>query len=376
MPIQGIQQNFGGILQNQAMTGAGGQGRAYQQMADMSRAQGWTPEQLSAASSGIGGGRHYSVDEVNQLLQQYPGQQQPQMPNQPYGLGGAEMAMNQGRDAALAEMARTREQVSGLYGQGRDTLSPYAEAGIPAAQLQAALSGALGPQAQQEAFAQYQQSPGVAFAQEEAERALMRNASALGGLSGGNVMDELSRRAVGTYMQDFDNQFNRIGQVADRGFSGSAGIAGMYAGEAGTQAGLGQYAASMPFAAGQQTANMRQQAGRDISANVGGATSALANLAQNQGAGMADIVGNAANNLDSLFRAAMAGDANANQQLAIALANLNSGAAGQSAGVPIVPGPGSNLLGGLGQVAGGIGGIMMGMNPPTYNVPATTGSTG
>jgi hypothetical protein len=333
----------------------------------------------------------------------------------------------------------TQGQVSDLFGKGVAGLTPYIEQGQGASQLQAALSGALGPEAQAQAYAQYQESPGVAFAREESERAQLRNAAALGGLSGGNIRDELSRRAVGTYMQDFGNQFNRMGTVADRGLS-AAGVAGGLRGQeagvqsalgqgrastlsglaqseagtraglgtteagllsslgadeagimaglgtsqvgiqsglkstlgniqsglegqnAGLQAGLGQYGAQIPVAAGSQIGGYRYQAGRDIANSISGTSSALANLINQQGAGVSDITGNMATNVNSLIQAATAGDVAAKQQLATLLTNVSSQAGSSYAGQPIVPGAPSNLLGTLGQVAGGIGGLVQGYN--------------
>lgn len=84
-----------------------------------------------------------------------------------------------------------------------------------AEQQLAALSGASGADAQAAAFQQFQDSPGQAFLQEQAERGLLRNQAAIGGLGGGNVRRELNRQAIGLAQQDFQNQFNRLQGVAD-----------------------------------------------------------------------------------------------------------------------------------------------------------------
>ena len=75
----------------------------------------------------------------------------------------------------------------------------------------------LGADAQAQAYAQFQESPGQAYLREQAERSLVANSAATGGLAGGNVLKELQGQAVGLAAQDFQNQFDRRGTVADRG---------------------------------------------------------------------------------------------------------------------------------------------------------------
>src|SRR5690606_34271075 len=115
-------------------------------------------------------------------------------------------------------------------------------------------------EAQAKAYADYQQSPGVAFAQQEAEQALMRNASATGNTRGGNILRDLTQLAAGTYMQDFNNQYQRIGQVADRGYGAATTGAGLYGQQAGMQSGMDQFAAQIPLQAAGQKSGLQYQA--------------------------------------------------------------------------------------------------------------------
>jgi len=322
------------------------------------------------------------------------GQQQSEMA-QLQGLAGGERALTEGQRASLQNLALTQQRTSGLYDKGIGYYEPYTEAGIGAYNQQAALSGALGPEAQQSAYAAYQQSPGVAFAQQEAERAILRNASALGGLGGGNVRDELSRRAVGTYMQDFQNQFGRLGDVSAQGYNAASQAAGMRGMQAGSEQTLGMTAAQIPMNVGSAIAqgrfqtgqtiggqrgqlgqimgNQAYQAGSDIASAIANTTSSLSALTNAQGAGMSDIMSNTVNNVNNLYQAAAAGDSEAISQLQSMLANLSTGAGSSYSNVPLVPGAVTNLA----QGVAGIGaGFSNSGNTYNYTTPARSGAGG
>lgn len=314
---------------------------------------GVTPQQVSNAT---GFGLDYVTNEYNRVNNIKP---------PTYGLNPAMGTLGQAGLDATARIDQTQQMVGDIYKEGISYLDPYMQSGSKANDLQAALSGALGPEAQAQAFANYQTSPGVEFAQKEAERALLRNASATGGLGGGNVLRDLTQLAAGTFMQDYNNHFNQIGSVADRGYGSATTGAGLQGQQGQVQAGLGQFAANIPLRVAEAQAAMQFQAGRDIAGGVQNTTSSLANLIQNQGAGMADITGNATNNINALYQNAMNGDAASKEQLAAMLANLSTNNASMNSNMPIIPGQGSNLLGQMGQVASGIGGLYAGLN--AYN---------
>ena len=98
----------------------------------------------------------------------------------------------------------------------RARLNPYIQRGDQAGDMTAALSGVLGPAAQQQAYSQYQESPGVSFLREQGMRGLEQNLN-VGGVGGGTRLKELSRFNQGLAMQDFSNQYNRLGSQADVG---------------------------------------------------------------------------------------------------------------------------------------------------------------
>jgi hypothetical protein len=80
------------------------------------------------------------------------------------------------------------------------------EAVGPAEQMAKALSGALGPEAMQQAIDGFVASPGQDFIREQGEQAITRNSAAIGGLGGGLVRQELQKQGQGlaaTNMQQF-----------------------------------------------------------------------------------------------------------------------------------------------------------------------------
>ena len=123
-------------------------------------------------------------------------------------------------DAAGSATAETRRQ----FDITQANLAPRLEAGNAALAQQQALLGMGGQDAQQAAFAAFGDSPGQRFMRERAERSLLRNSSAIGGLGGGNVRSALQEQAVGFAAQDFNNQFNRLGAISSGGQAAATNI--------------------------------------------------------------------------------------------------------------------------------------------------------
>ena len=237
-----------------------------------------------------------------------------------YGLTGANQAIN---DARFGNAIALGGYAGGAVPQGHQ-----------AGSLQAAYSGAMGAPAQQQAFANFTASPGQEWLRQQAEQGTLRNAAAIGGLGGGNVQQELQRQAMGLAQQDFQNQFNNLGTVADRGYNASNALANYNTQLQGAGAG---------YAYG---------AGQDIANNRAATTSSLSNL-----------YGGYVGNLSSLFSGAGTSQANSNQSLASLLANLATGSQSNFVGasqLPVVSQQAGNL-GGIGDLLGGAGSLAKNM---------------
>lgn len=290
------------------------------------------------------------------------------------GLTGYEQAMGQGFDAGMEGYQGgkqeaiqmllnayrgsvnpvTGEQVMGSRdfdiqetNRAADAMRGYSEGGAEAQQLQAALTGALGPEAQAKAIANFQESPGQKYLREQTERGVLRNAASVGGLGGGNVLKALQANAAGLASQDFQNQFNRLSNVADRGMTASGTMADLFSNLGSRQAQMrnqmgtniagvaeryGQRAGDLGFNTGTLLGANRQRVGDRIADNIAATSGAVAG--QQSGDLLATLLGGDASSLVNLITAAQSGDAASNEALAALLANLTVG-------------EGSNLTGAL-----------------------------
>jgi len=115
--------------------------------------------------------------------------------------------------ASQAAIAEQRRQ----FDITQEQQAPFREAGVVALGQQQALLGQGTPEEQQAAFAAFAESPGQQFLRDQQERALVRSASAIGGLGGGNVRTALQEQAFGRAQTDFQNQLNRLAALSGAG---------------------------------------------------------------------------------------------------------------------------------------------------------------
>jgi hypothetical protein len=123
-------------------------------------------------------------------------------------------------DASMAGVEETRaarEEMRGL-------LEPYVSAGGPALQAQMAALGLAGPEAQQAYVAQQEQSPAFQALARQQEEALLQNASATGGLRGGNVQGALAQFRPALLNQFLEQQYGRLGGLTSLGQQSAAGV--------------------------------------------------------------------------------------------------------------------------------------------------------
>lgn len=132
-------------------------------------------------------------------------------------------------------------------------------------------------EAQAQAFAKLQESPGQQFLRKRAQRNLVRNASAIGGLGGGNVRSALVEQGVGFAAQDLQNQFGRLGQLAGQGQAATTSVGQFGAQSAGNIANL-NVAGSQARASGILGAQQARAQGQEQVAQFAG--TALSALAQ------------------------------------------------------------------------------------------------
>lgn len=121
-------------------------------------------------------------------------------------------------DAGIAEQQRQFDAIQEL-------LKPYVDSGTGALGAQEALLGLSGPEAQQEAISQLEQSPQFESIVQQGEEALLQNAAATGGLRGGNLQGALAQFRPQVLSQLIESQYGKLGQLSQLGQASAAGQA-------------------------------------------------------------------------------------------------------------------------------------------------------
>jgi hypothetical protein len=166
------------------------------------------------------------------------------MPNPAIGVAGAGLSLLQGEQARKAASRASGAQVQAsqeaIAEQRRQfdamqaLLKPYTEAGLPALKQQQALLGLAGPEAQQAAISAIENQPGFQAMLQQGENAMLQNASATGGLRGGNLQGALAQFRPQMLSQAIQDQYSRLGGMTALGQQSAAGV-----GTAGMQTGRG-----------------------------------------------------------------------------------------------------------------------------------------
>lgn len=168
--------------------------------------------------------------------------------------------------AAQAAGAQTASSEAGIAEQKRqfdaiqELLKPYVESGSSALGLQKNLIGMGGPQKQQELIDALQVSPQFQAMQRQGENAILQNASATGGLRGGNVQAALAQFRPQVLSQLIESQFGKLGSISGMGQASATGQANLGQATGNNIANLlgqqGQALAGQALASGQSSANM------------------------------------------------------------------------------------------------------------------------
>lgn len=169
--------------------------------------------------------------------------------------GKAAGAQSQAAEMGIEEQRRQFDEV-------RKLLEPYVQAGQPALQGMQAMLGLQGAEAQQQAIAGIEQSPLLQAMMRQGEEAMLQNASATGGLRGGNLQGALAQFRPQMLQDALDRQYQRLGGLTALGQQSAAGV-----GTAGIQT-------------GQSVAGLLQQQGAAQAGGALGRGAAFGQLAQ------------------------------------------------------------------------------------------------
>ncbi len=291
-----IRQGFGDAETSLRQTATGAREDVRQGFAGAERAiTEAAPERLGAIASGFEQARGDVTEAdqaaINQLQQQFGIAREALDPTQELDFLGA------GIDRALSET------------------DEFKQFGVGAAQLEAALSGALGPEAQAEAFAQRQESPGQKFLREQAQRGLLAGASATGGLGGGKVLQELQKQAIGLADQNLQQDIANLRSIGGRGVdvAGQRSGIGAQAALAGTgiigdvrrdlvglETGLGSQVSAIESATGRSLGELAAQSGLSEEAILSNVSSLVADVRAQTGMSEAEILQGLGTNLSGV----------------------------------------------------------------------------
>ena len=118
---------------------------------------------------------------------------------------------------AIAEQRAARESVQKM-------LAPYVEAGNKSLGGQLDLLGLNGGTAQQTAIDAIKSSPMFTSLQQQGTDAILANASATGGLRGGNVQGALAQFSPQLLAQLIQQQYSQLGDITSLGQNAAAGV--------------------------------------------------------------------------------------------------------------------------------------------------------
>ena len=122
-------------------------------------------------------------------------------------------------DASRAQIEESRRQFNAI----QELLSPYSQAGLKALGSQQDLIGLNGADAQKSAVEAINNSPTMQAMTQQGENSILQNASATGGLRGGNVQGALAQFRPQLLSQLIQQQYGNLGGTVGIGQNAAAG---------------------------------------------------------------------------------------------------------------------------------------------------------
>ena len=183
-------------------------------------------------------------------------------------------AANAQERAAQEAMTTQRQQQAQL----QEIMRPYSEAGYKALSAQQDILGLNGPQAQQLTLSGIQTNPLFGELSKQGENAILQNASATGGLRGGNTQAALAQFRPALLNQLINQQYANLGGITSIGQNASAGV-----GNAGMQTAANIGNLSQQVGASQAGLALAQGAANSQAFNTLGSLPALYYGAKNYG---------------------------------------------------------------------------------------------
>jgi hypothetical protein len=131
------------------------------------------------------------------------------------------------KDAAAAQAGSAETGISeqrSQFDKIQELLKPYAAVGEPALAQQQAFLGMQGPEAERAAIERIRGGETFQALARQGEEAILQNASATGGLRGGNVQGALAQFRPALLSSLIDQQYSRLGGLTSLGQQSAAGV--------------------------------------------------------------------------------------------------------------------------------------------------------
>ena len=184
-------------------------------------------------------------------------------------------AANRASEAQVASSQAAIAEQRRQFDVFRQLLQPYVDSGVMSLRHQEDMLGLSGPDSQAKAIQNIIDGPLYSGLLQQGEDAILQNASATGGLRGGNTQAALSQYRPQLLNNLLNQRFGQLGQITGMGQSSAAGV-GQGAMQMGTNVGnllneQGSYIAGNAMAQNQATQGMYS----GLSGSIGQALSAL-----------------------------------------------------------------------------------------------------
>ena len=153
------------------------------------------------------------------------------------GVASSAIGAGASRSAGRAQEAAAQrgiDEQQRQFAELQRLMAPYVQAGDPALQALLGAAGLSGPESQQAFVNQQEQSPLFQALAQQGENAMLQNASATGGLRGGNLQGALGQFRPALLNQFIGQQYDRLAGITTLGQNAAAGVgsAGMQTGQA------------------------------------------------------------------------------------------------------------------------------------------------
>jgi hypothetical protein len=156
-------------------------------------------------------------------------------------IGSSLLGAKSAKDAANTQAGAAREGIAAenaRFEQMQALLKPYVEAGQPALTQQQNFLGLNGNQAQQDAINGVQNSAQFQSMLQQGNNSILQNASATGGLRGGNTQGALAQFSPQLLNQLIEQQYGKLGGMVQLGQNSAAGVGAAGLQNAGAVSGL------------------------------------------------------------------------------------------------------------------------------------------